>query len=209
MSSLSKRTFYVKFIKRVIDLILSILILILLIPLLTVISIIIKLESKGPIFFTQDRVGEHNRVFRIYKFRTMINNAENIGTGLKISGNDPRITRVGKFLRTTSIDELPQIINILKGDMSIIGPRPTIKKVVEQLSEDGKKRHVVKPGITGLAQVNGRQSLNWSEKIKYDVQYVDSLSFKLDIKILFLTILVVLKRDGVHKKEISNQYKNL
>ncbi|SDI94281.1 sugar transferase [Alteribacillus bidgolensis] len=201
--------FYRNYFKRLIDFTLSLIAIILLSPLFLIIAVVIKLDSKGPVLFIQERAGLNNSKFRIYKFRTMVNNADRLGSGLRTSKNDVRITKVGNILRKTSLDEIPQLINILKGDMSIVGPRPTVEKVTLQLSKDDLKRHIVRPGITGLAQVNGRQSLNWAEKIKYDLKYVDHLTFLVDFKILIKTILVVFKQDSVHKEEISKEFKNL
>ncbi|WP_261130805.1 sugar transferase [Bacillus sp. Marseille-Q3570] len=204
-----KDSTYSRFIKRYIDLFISLISIVLLSPLFVIISIIVKMDSKGPIFFVQNRVGRNNTQFKIYKFRTMVDKAECMGTGLKTSKNDMRITRIGKILRKTSLDEIPQLINIFNGDMSIIGPRPTLKQVIDQLPEEYRNRHLVRPGITGLAQINGRQSLNWSEKVKYDLRYIENLSLLLDIKIFFKTIFIVLKQDSVHKQEISNEFKKL
>lgn len=185
-------------VKRIFDIIFSFLLLVILFPLLVIISILIKIDSKGPIFFIQERAGLKGKPFKIYKFRTMIPNAVNIGNGIYTAENDPRITRVGKFLRRTSLDELPQLFNILKGDMSIIGPRPTLMYQIEQYNNEQRKRLNMKPGVTGLAQVNGRNSLSWPERIKYDIYYVENWSLWLDIKILIKTIKVVLTGEGLY-----------
>lgn len=174
-----------------------------------IIILLIKSTSEGPVFFKQERLGKNGKVFKIIKFRTMIDNAEQIGTGVITFENDPRITKVGSFLRKTSLDELPQLINVLKGDMSIVGPRPPVPyhpKKYEEYSEYEKKRFNVKPGITGYAQVNGRNNLTWEQRINMDVYYVDNRSFLLDLKIIFLTMLKVLKREDIHSKDIIKRY---
>lgn len=152
----------------------------------------------GLFFFIQERIGKDGQPFMIYKFRTMVPNAIHMGTGIYTEENDPRITQIGRFLRKTSLDELPQLINILKGDMSFIGPRPTIQEQVLQYDTFQKKRLLIKPGITGLAQVNGRNSISWPERIMYDVQYVENWSFGLDVSIFFKTISVILKQEGLY-----------
>lgn len=197
-------------IKRVLDLIFSLIVSILLCPLFIIVGILIKIDSRGPVFFFQDRMGKDNQKFKIYKFRTMVvNNAEDTGVGIiKAVKDDDRITKVGKVLRALSLDELPQIINIVKGDMSFVGPRPTIEKVVLTMSKEDRKRHMVRPGITGLAQVNGRQSLNWEQKIKYDLKYIDEISFMLDVGILFKTIPAVLKQEAIYKDSIQDSAMN-
>lgn len=197
---ISKRTQL--FLKRFFDLFFSILGIIILSPLMLIIAIVIKLDSKGPIIYKQERLGKDGRVFKIYKFRTMIMNAEKIGSGLFTYENDPRITRVGKILRKTSLDELPQLFNVLKGEMSFVGPRPPVpyypKRWSEYTSEE-KKRFSMKPGITGWAQVNGRNEIDWPKRIKLDIWYVDNWSLFLDIKIILKSVEVVLKKKGVYK----------
>lgn len=177
----------------------SFILLILLSPLFLLISIFIKLDSKGNVIFKQKRVGKNGELFTIYKFRTMVVNASEKGTKYRVLKDDNRITKVGKFLRKTSLDELPQLFNVLKGDMSLVGPRPTLQFIVDQYTTEQKERLLVKPGITGLAQVNGRQSLTWEEKIKYDLKYVKEYNFLLDIKILFKTVLVIFNFNNTHK----------
>lgn len=189
------------FIKRLFDFLLSLILLIVLSPLFLIIAILIKLDSEGEIFFKQERAGLNGKPFMIYKFRTMVKNAEKIGDGYYTGENDPRITRIGRFLRKTSLDELPQLINILKGEMSIIGPRPTLMYQVEKYDAFQRKRLLMKPGVTGLAQVNGRNSLSWPERIKYDVYYVENWNLWMDIKIFFKTFLVVLKGEGVYAEK--------
>lgn len=185
-------------IKRLIDVIVTIILIIILSPLLFLISFLIKIDSKGSVFFIQERAGLHGRSFNIYKFRTMIPNAIKRGTGIYTSENDSRITKIGGLLRNSSLDELPQLFNILKGDMSLVGPRPTLMYQVEQYDETQRKRLNMKPGVTGLAQVNGRNSLTWPQRIEYDVEYVKNWSLLLDIKIFIKTVKVVLFREGVY-----------
>jgi len=189
------------FIKRSIDFIGGALLLILLAPLFIGIAVAIRVDSKGPVFFKQQRVGLNGVSFNIYKFRSMVDNAVNIGLGLDIEQNDSRITRVGKLLRDWSLDELPQIINIAKGDMSFIGPRPTLQYQVDGYTPHQRKRLDMKPGITGWAQVNGRNNIPWEERIELDVWYVENWSFWLDIKILFKTFGVVVKKDAVYNAD--------
>lgn len=186
-------------IKEPIDASISTMFLLLLSPLFAVISILIKLTSKGPIFFKQERLGKGEEVFKIYKFRTMVDNAENMGDGIKIkTKKDNRITPVGRVLRETSLDELPQLINVVKGDMALVGPRPPVTYHPYKKGEYGKRkahRFDVKPGITGLAQVEIRNQRPWDDRIEYDLKYVDRISFKEDIKILVKTIKVILRLD--------------
>lgn len=187
------------FIKRAVDLIgATVLILLMTVfPLLIVIPIMIKLTSKGPAVFTQDRVGKNGKVFKIYKFRTMLIPEESLDKDGKQLEPSQRITRVGGFLRKTSLDEIMQIFNVLNGTMSFIGPRPTLPYQTERYNERQKMRHNMRPGITGWAQVNGRNDLTWSEKIEYDIEYIENFNLWLDIKILFRTVAVVLKQDGI------------
>lgn len=185
-------------IKELLDRIFSLILIILLAPLFIILILCTKLDSKGPVFFLQERVGKGGRIFRILKFRTMIPNAIQIGSGVYTEDNDPRITRIGRFLRRTSLDELPQLINILKGDMSFIGPRPTLEYQVKEYDDFQKKRLLMKPGVTGLAQINGRNSISWPERIRYDVTYIESWSLFLDLKIFLKTFLVVFKQEGLY-----------
>lgn len=193
---------YRKFFKGLIDFILSLIATIILSPVMLIIGIAIKIDSEGPVFFLQERLGKDGKVFKIIKFRTMVVNAENIGDGLSIkSENDDRITRVGKFLRRTSLDELPQFINILKGEMSLIGPRPPatyFPHKIEDYPEEQLARFNVKPGITGLAQVRVRNNATWDEKIEIDLEYISKISFIEDLKIVFLTIKTILSHENVY-----------
>lgn len=177
---------YNPFWKRAVDLIFGLLAVIILSPILLVISIMIVIDDGFPVFFIQKRVGRNGKVFSCVKFRTMVKNAANIGTGIWTSENDPRITKVGKKLRSF-IDELPQIFNVVSGSMSIVGPRPSLVYQSKRYDEHQKKRLLVKPGITGWAQINGRNELSWPQKIDLDVWYVENFSFALDMKIIFST----------------------
>jgi undecaprenyl phosphate N,N'-diacetylbacillosamine 1-phosphate transferase len=191
-----------RIIKRLLDIILSLIGVLIIIPLLIIVSIAIKLESKGPVIFKQKRLGLNGKVFEIYKFRSMCVGAEKQGSGHYSFVGDPRVTKVGEFIRKTSIDELPQFFNILKGDMSIIGPRPTLTyhpKSFEEYTQEQKKRFSVRPGVTGWAQINGRKEVLWDKRIEYDIHYVENLSFIFDIKIFFKTIQkVVTMQDNVN-----------
>ena len=182
--------------KRIIDIILSAIGLILLSPILVIVSILIRLKLGSPIFFTQDRVGKGNNVFKIIKFRTMKDVRDINGNLLPES---ERRTSFGNKLRDLSIDEIPELINILKGDMSLVGPRPLLVDYLQYYNDEQIKRHNVLPGLTGWAQINGRNSITWEEKFKLDLWYVNNYSLKLDIKILFMTIYKVLKRDGINQ----------
>lgn len=197
------------FIKSLFDYVLGVALLIVLSPLFLLIAIFIKIDSKGPVFFRQDRVGKDGKVFIIFKFRTMVDNAANIGPGLALAENDSRITPIGNFLREWSLDELPQLLNIVKGEMSIIGPRPTLKYQTDQYNDFQKRRLLMKPGVTGWAQVNGRNSLSWEERIKLDVRYVENYSFWLDMKILLKTGSVAIFRKGLYGADGTNDNFNL
>lgn len=194
--------------KRIMDFTISLLAMIILAIPLLIIGILIKIESKGPILFLQERVGKDGKIFNIYKYRTMVDDAINLGTGIRTSENDPRITKMGNFLRKTSLDEVPQIINILKGEMSIVGPRPPVPyhpRKYEDYNDFQKKRFEVLPGITGLAQVVLRNSASWDERIVLDVEYVERISFKLDVSIFFKTIFTVLRRDNIYLESAKEE----
>lgn len=184
---------YRYYFKRFYDLFFSLILFLLLIPIFLILSIAIKLDSKGPVFYKQKRIGYKGQEFHCMKFRSMVEDADRIGTWYT-SKNDSRITKVGSFLRKTSLDELPQVINILKGDMSFVGPRPDVPQQKKQYTdEDYIKRHSVKPGITGLSQAKGRSNLSQEERLKYDLEYVRTCSFSLDINVLIKTAINVLK----------------
>ncbi len=186
--------------KRLLDLTASCVGLIILSPLFLVVAAAIKLDNPGPVFFRQARAGKNGRTFRVFKFRTMVVDAEKKGAGVFIEKDDPRITRVGKFLRSLSIDELPQLINIMKGEMSLVGPRPTLPYQVENYNERQRRRLLALPGITGWAQVNGRNELTWTERVELDIWYVDNRNFWLDLKILLKTCSVVFSRTGIYRE---------
>jgi lipopolysaccharide/colanic/teichoic acid biosynthesis glycosyltransferase len=179
-------------IKRFIDFVLAVLFIILSLPLILVISALIKASSKGPVFFTQERVGKNGRIFNIYKFRTMVENAEFVRDGLAVDASDKRITKLGAILRKTSLDEIPQFINVVIGDISIIGPRPALPVQLKYYNAQQIRRFDVRPGITGLATVKGRCSIPWSKRIELDIEYIDTFSLLLDLKIFVKTMYVVL-----------------
>ena len=177
--------------------------LIVLLPIFGIIGILIKLDSKGPVFFVQKRAGKDGKIFKAYKLRTMVDKAVEIG-GEKISQDDLRITRVGKYLRWGA-DELPQLINVFRGEMSLVGPRPTLLEQVAKYSEEHKRRLEMKPGLTGWALINGRNTLSWPEKIELDIWYIDHWSIWLDLKILFKTVWVVIfTKEGVYGEDGVN-----
>ena len=191
------------FIKRAFDIFVSLFLIILLtvIPVLIVIPIIIKLTSKGPAVFKQERVGKDGKVFNIYKFRTMKMPEDCLDENGNPRPPKERITKVGKFLRKTSLDELMQLFNVLNGTMSIVGPRPTLPKQVEKYTDYHKRRHEMRPGVTGWAQVNGRNNINWDKKIELDIEYIDNFSLWMDIKIMFKTVGVVFGGEGIAFKD--------
>jgi len=170
-------------------------------PIVALAALLIRLESPGHPIYTQTRVGKDGRPFQIYKLRTMVRGAEFTGAGLAIQEGDDRITRMGRFLRRTSLDELPNLWNVVRGEMSIVGPRPTVQVQVDQYTERQRGRLAVKPGLTGWAQINGRASLPWSERIELDLWYVEHRSLALDLRILSRTWRLVVKGDGLYKGE--------
>lgn len=184
-------------IKRSFDIIFSLTVLIMLSPIFLIIAILVKIKLGGPIFFVQERIGMYNRPFKMYKFRTMRDTKDSSGNLLS---DDERLTKFGKTLRSTSLDELPEFFNIIRGEMSLIGPRPLLPKYLPLYSGEQIKRHNVLPGLTGWAQVNGRNSISWTEKFKLDVWYVENWSLKLDLKIFFLTIVKVIKREDINQE---------
>ncbi len=187
------------FIKRAFDIFASLTLIIILtvIPVFIIVPILIRLTSKGPAVFTQERVGKNGKVFKIYKFRTMRIPEDSLDENGNQLLPKQRITKVGKFLRKTSLDELMQLFNILGGSMSFVGPRPTLPYQVERYDERQKKRHDMRPGVTGWAQVNGRNELTWTEKIEFDVEYIEKFSLWFDIKVFFKTVAVVLGMKGI------------
>jgi undecaprenyl phosphate N,N'-diacetylbacillosamine 1-phosphate transferase len=186
---------YKIYLKRIFDLFIAVMVIVLLCPVVFVITFLIFIKNKGAgVFFTQVRPGKNSKVFKIIKFKTMSDQRDAQGNLLH---DKYRITKVGKFIRATSMDELPQLINVLKGDMSLIGPRPLLPKYLPLYNKRQARRHDVKPGITGWTQVNGRNSISWKEKFELDVWYVENISLSLDLKILWMTFLKVLRREGI------------
>ena len=196
--------------KRLFDIVSSGLLALILTPLWIIVSIAIKLDSKGPIFFKQGRRTKDGRVFQMLKFRSMVVNAEQMGAGLFNYENDPRVTKVGRFLRNTSIDELPQLFNILLGDMSVVGPRPCVTYELgdfDTLNKRYKKRFEVKAGLTGLAQVKGRNDISWDDKVGFDNQYVDEfrrIGVIEDLKILFWSVIKVFKKEDIYENKADD-----
>lgn len=188
---------YAKFFKRIIDFCLSLLALIVLSPVLLVLIITGAVKMQGNPFFTQERPGKSEKIFKLIKFRTMTNAKDKDGNPLP---DEDRLTKYGQFLRSTSLDELPELLNILKGDMSIVGPRPLLVQYLPLYNERQSLRHLVRPGLTGLAQVNGRNSLTWEQKFEDDVTYIENITFFGDIKIIFKTAITVLKREGISQE---------
>jgi undecaprenyl phosphate N,N'-diacetylbacillosamine 1-phosphate transferase len=186
---------YLKYFKPLFDFFIAIIGLIILFPLLLIVTLLLLISNKGYPFFMQKRPGKNGKVFTIYKFKTMTEAKDKNG---KLLPDKDRITLIGKFVRKSSLDEVPQLINVLKGDMSLIGPRPLLTRYLHLYSDFQNRRHEVKPGITGWAQVNGRNAISWDKKFQYDVWYVDNLSLILDFKILLKTIQKVFKRDGIN-----------
>lgn len=183
-----------KYIKRILDIISSLLAIIILSPLLAVTAVLVKTKLGSPVLFRQERPGKDEKIFTLMKFRTMTDERDENG---ELLPDEVRLTKFGKFLRSTSIDELPELFNILKGDMSVIGPRPLLVEYIPRYNEHQHRRHEVRPGLSGWAQVNGRNSISWEEKFDLDVEYVDNYSFAMDVKILFMTVLNVLKKEGI------------
>lgn len=186
-----------KFFKRLIDNICSLIGLILFSPILLVVALLIRINLGSPVFFTQTRLGKDGKEFKMIKFRTMKDSLDKFG---QLLPDEQRLTKFGKILRSTSLDELPELINVLKGDMTLVGPRPLLVEYKELYSERQFRRHEVSPGITGWAQINGRNAISWNERFELDVWYVDNISFLLDMKILVMTILKVIKRDGINEQ---------
>ncbi|HEL1702552.1 TPA: sugar transferase [Streptococcus suis] len=193
-----KKGLYEKYFKRLIDFILSLIAIILLSPVIILVSVLVYFKLGSPVLFKQERPGKDEKIFKMYKFRTMTDERDEKG---ELLPDCVRLTVFGKWLRSTSLDELPELFNILKGDMSIVGPRPLLSKYLPLYSEEQARRHEVRPGLTGYTQANGRNSLNWEEKFVMDVEYVDNISFKGDVKIIFQTVIAVFKRSGISSAE--------
>lgn len=189
-----KAGFYEKYIKRMIDICCSALALLILSPVFLVTAVLVRVKLGSPVLFCQERPGKDGEIFKLYKFRTMTDAKDKQGNLLP---DEIRLTAFGKLLRDMSIDELPELINILKGDMSLVGPRPLLVKYLPLYNEEQKHRHDVRPGLSGWAQVNGRNAISWEEKFRYDVEYVRKIGFMMDMKILFMTVRSVLKREGI------------
>lgn len=192
---------YQSFLKRLIDFIIAFTVLVIIWPAILIVAIILFFANKGTdVFFTQQRPGKHSKIFKVIKFKTMTDERDSEGNLLP---DDRRLTKVGKIIRSLSIDELPQLINVLKGDMAIVGPRPLLPKYLPLYSPEQYRRHEVRPGITGWAQVNGRNEISWTKKFELDIWYIDHISFALDLKIFFLTIKKVFVREGISKEGMA------
>lgn len=189
-----KAGFYEKYIKRLLDIVLSALALVILSPVLLIVAVLVRVRLGSPVIFRQPRPGRDGKIFDLYKFRTMTDERDAEGNLLP---DGDRLTAFGKWLRSTSLDELPELWCILKGDMSIVGPRPLLVKYLPLYNEEQRHRHDVRPGLTGWAQINGRNTLTWEEKFRYDIWYVRNVSFLTDLRIMFLTVLKVFRREGI------------
>lgn len=189
---------YQKYIKRLLDIILSLIAIIITLPIFLITGILVLIFLGKPAIFRQKRPGKKEKIFTMYKFRTMSNKKDKDGNLLP---DELRLTKLGKFLRKTSLDEIPEFINILKGDMSFVGPRPLLVEYLPYYTEEEHHRHDVRPGLTGLAQVSGRNSLNWKSKFSKDIEYVNNITFLNDLKIVFKTIIAVLKREGINDQK--------
>lgn len=192
---------YAKCFKRVIDFLLSLIALIILSPLLLVLIILGTVFMRGNPFFMQERPGKNEKIFKLIKFRTMDNRKDKSG---KLLPDEVRLNKYGRFLRASSLDELPELVNILKGNMSIIGPRPLMARYLSYYTDEERKRHSVRPGLSGYAQVHGRNNVDWAERMKMDVYYAEHVSLKMDLKILIETILIVFKREGISVEDMTN-----
>lgn len=185
---------YSKYFKRILDIVLSIIMIIVLSPIIAVVAILVRIKLGTPIIFMQKRPGKDGKIFTLYKFRTMTDEIDAMG---ELLPDEVRLKKFGKFLRSTSLDELPELVNILKGEMSFVGPRPLLVEYLELYNEEQSRRHEVRPGLTGLAQVNGRNDTTWADRLRHDVEYVNNISFKNDLLIILKTIKLVFTRKGV------------
>lgn len=197
MERKSKKSLYAKYFKRLIDVTVSLTAIVVFFWLYIFIAIIVKLNIGSPVIFKQDRPGKDGKIFKMYKFRSMSNETDENG---ELLPDEKRLTKFGKILRSTSLDEIPELFNILKGDMSLIGPRPLLEKYLNHYNTYEQRRHEVRPGLTGLAQVSGRNTITWKGKFQKDIEYVDNISFLLDFKIFLLTIKKVFVREGIEYK---------
>ena len=188
---------------RPLDVLVAALLLAVTAPLVAVAAIAIRLESRGPVFYRQLRVGRYGEAFELWKLRTMVPGAETMGSGIYVIEGDPRITRVGRLLRRFSLDELPNLVNVLRGEMAIVGPRPTVQEQVERYTDRQRRRLEVKPGITGWAQINGRTSLPWPDRIELDVWYVEHRSLRLDLRILLRTARLLATGHGLYSEDLK------
>jgi lipopolysaccharide/colanic/teichoic acid biosynthesis glycosyltransferase len=188
---------------RVLDVVLAGLLLLVTAPLLALAALAIRMESRGPVFYRQLRVGRDGESFALWKLRTMVPGAESMGAGIYVLDGDPRITRVGRMLRRFSLDELPNLVNVLRGDMAIVGPRPTVQEQVDRYTDRQRRRLEVKPGITGWAQINGRTSLPWPDRIELDVWYVEHRSMRLDLRILARTARMLATGHGLYSEDLK------
>lgn len=198
MTAQRKRGFYEKYIKRIFDIVLSGLALIILSPVIAIVALLVRVKLGSPVIFKQDRPGLNEKIFKMYKFRSMTDDRDENG---ELLPDEDRLLSFGKKLRSTSLDELPELVNIFKGDMSIVGPRPLSVVYLPYYTEEERIRHTVRPGLTGLAQINGRNAISWEEKFRYDIEYVKNISLGLDISVFFGTIGKVLKREGIGQAE--------
>lgn len=185
---------YEKYVKRPQDFLCALVATVVLSPVILITAVLIRIKLGAPVIFTQERPGKDGKIFKLYKFRTMTNAKDENG---ELLSDEVRLTKFGKILRSTSLDELPELFNMLKGDMSVVGPRPLLVKYLPLYNENQARRHEVRPGFTGLAQVNGRNAITWEEKFDWDIKYVDNITFLGDWKIIFKTVITVLKRDGI------------
>ena len=188
---------YAKYIKRILDFTLSLIALIVLSPVLLVVAILVRVKLGSPVIFKQKRPGKDEKIFTLYKFRTMTDERDENG---RLLPDEDRLTKFGKFLRSTSLDELPELVNIIKGDMAIVGPRPLLVEYLEFYNEEEKHRHDVRPGLTGLAQVSGRNTITWEDKFKKDIEYINNLNFVNDVGIVLKTVGKVFKREGISQE---------
>lgn len=191
---------YRHFFKRFLDIVLSVCALVVLSPVLLIVAVLVRAKLGSPVIFCQERPGKGEKIFKLYKFRSMTDERDENGDLLP---DEVRLTKFGKLLRSTSLDELPELWNILKGDMSIVGPRPLLVKYLPLYNEEQRRRHDVRPGLTGLAQVNGRNAISWEQRFSLDIQYVSHITFLNDVRIVFATVGKVFKRDGIHSESAA------